>query len=398
MTQAGTLGLGPGNPIYDDMEAYTPGGANSAAVLAFLSGWTTRLHQGGYLSGVYVSDDSGVRDLVAQSGTGYTEPDELWMANWNGVQSTADANVPSNDWASHQRLHQYDGGHDESYAKVTLNIDGDYVDAATASPGSATTTFPGSGATATAPPVPALTVSPAPDGSVALTPSWNGGPAVSAWQILSGATPSGMAATTGSLGAGADPIVVHTAPPYFAARALGAAGQTLGTSPAVATPAHLTIAGSTAFVPPSGFGGVPVGCFSAAACHVAATITMGATTLLHTGNERVPVGGGLVLFQLPASARRLVRRAARGRGHRDHGARRHRAHRHAADQPGGVHDERAQPGAPGGRLTVGARHRPHRLRLQRLGRRDPHRLPFGHTVPRAADLDQRPHRPRPLRG
>jgi hypothetical protein len=40
--------------------------------------------------------------------------------------------VPSPDWASHQRIHQYDGGHDETYGGATLNIDGDYLDGATA--------------------------------------------------------------------------------------------------------------------------------------------------------------------------------------------------------------------------------------------------------------------------
>jgi hypothetical protein len=36
--------------------------------------------------------------------------------------------VPSTDWANHQRLHQYQGGHNETYNGATLNIDSDYVD------------------------------------------------------------------------------------------------------------------------------------------------------------------------------------------------------------------------------------------------------------------------------
>jgi hypothetical protein len=41
--------------------------------------------------------------------------------------------VPSGDWSNHQRLHQYQGGHDATYGGVTLNIDSDYVDAGAAS-------------------------------------------------------------------------------------------------------------------------------------------------------------------------------------------------------------------------------------------------------------------------
>lgn len=135
VTEAQSLGLGPGNPVYFDMEAYARGGGNSQAVLSFLAAWTTQLHQQGYSSGVYSSDASGISDLVSQYGTGYTEPDDIWIANWNGQQSTADPNVPSGDWPAHQRLHQYQGAHNETYGGATINIDGDYLDAVTAAAG-----------------------------------------------------------------------------------------------------------------------------------------------------------------------------------------------------------------------------------------------------------------------
>jgi hypothetical protein len=128
--------MGPGNPIYFDMEAYSRGSVNSPAVLAFLEAWTSQLHADGYKSGVYGSDYSGVSDLVSEWGTAYTEPDEIWIANWNGVKSTTDGNVPAPDWANHQRIHQYAGGHNERHGGVTLDIDGDYLDAATAAVGS----------------------------------------------------------------------------------------------------------------------------------------------------------------------------------------------------------------------------------------------------------------------
>jgi hypothetical protein len=132
VSHAEALGIPSGNPIYDDMEQYSASGSNTAAVLAFLSGWTTQLHAAGYLSGVYSSASSAITDLVRQQGTGYTEPDDIWIADWNGSQTTSDPYVPSTDWPNQQRLHQYNGGHDETYGGTTINIDADYVDGATA--------------------------------------------------------------------------------------------------------------------------------------------------------------------------------------------------------------------------------------------------------------------------
>ncbi len=135
VTKAQALGLGAGNPVYLDMEAYSRGGSNSPSVLAFIAAWTNQLHAEGYRSGVYSSDASGISDLVSQYGSGYSEPDDIWIANWNGSQSTSDSNVPSSEWSAHQRLHQYRGAHNETYGGVTINIDGDYLDAATAAAG-----------------------------------------------------------------------------------------------------------------------------------------------------------------------------------------------------------------------------------------------------------------------
>ena len=129
INQAEAEGIGPGNPLYDDMEAYNRTSTNTQAVLAFLSAWTTELHAHGYLSGVYSSANSGISDFVAAEGTGFVEPDEIWVAEWNGEQNTTSAYVPAGDWANHQRIHQYQGGHNATYGGATINIDSDYVDA-----------------------------------------------------------------------------------------------------------------------------------------------------------------------------------------------------------------------------------------------------------------------------
>jgi Domain of unknown function (DUF1906) len=144
--EAIAIGMGPGSPIYFDMEAYTRTTSASAATLTFLSSWTSQLHTLGYVSGVYSSSSSGIADLGRAVGSSYTLPDHIWTANWNGQQNTLDPYLPSTAWPSHQRIHQYRGGHDESYGLMTINIDNDYIDGATV------------GASIAAPELPPLTV------------------------------------------------------------------------------------------------------------------------------------------------------------------------------------------------------------------------------------------------
>jgi hypothetical protein len=131
VARASALGIGPGNPIYFDMEAYSRGGANTS-VLAFLAAWTTALHAAGYTSGVYSNADSGIRDLVAARSSGLAEPDDIWFAEWNGEHSAGSPYLPSGDWSNHHRLHQYSGGHDERYGGVRINVDSNFLDGATA--------------------------------------------------------------------------------------------------------------------------------------------------------------------------------------------------------------------------------------------------------------------------
>jgi hypothetical protein len=104
-------------------------------VLAFLAAWSSKLHALGYLSGVYSSTGSGIADLVGVVGTSFPEPDEIWIADWNGQPTTGDAAVPAADWVAHQRIHQYEGAHNETYGGATINVDSDAVDTATAQPG-----------------------------------------------------------------------------------------------------------------------------------------------------------------------------------------------------------------------------------------------------------------------
>jgi hypothetical protein len=139
VAQASAVAMGPGSPIYFDMEAYNPSSSTTAATLTFLEAWTNKLHSLGYVSGVYSSSGSGIADLADVVGSGYVEPDDLWIANWNNQKSTIDSVVPSNAWTAHQRIHQYAGGHPETYGGMTIDIDNDYLDGATVG----TATLPG---------------------------------------------------------------------------------------------------------------------------------------------------------------------------------------------------------------------------------------------------------------
>jgi len=131
VADAAAIGIGTGSPIYFDMEAYSRTTSATNAVLTFLSAWTTKLHELGYQSGVYSSSGSGIADLAGQLTTGYLLPDDIWTANWNNQEDTLDSVLPETAWANHQRIHQFRGGHNDTYGGTTLNIDSDYVDGAT---------------------------------------------------------------------------------------------------------------------------------------------------------------------------------------------------------------------------------------------------------------------------
>ena len=301
VSEAAALGLGQGNPIYYDMENYSRTSTSSAAVLTFLQAWTNGLHLAGYASGVYSSELSGVEDLVAEQGSGYIEPDDLWIANWNGEQSTADDQVPVADWADHQRMHQYRGGHTDDYGGTSIDIDSDYVDAATASPGTGTLTT-------TIAAAPTVSVAPQADGSIDLAPSWAGESGVNEWRVLAGTSPTALA-TMLTVPASQHTIVTHNADAYFEVQALNASGQQLGSSGTVATRPHVAMFGESAFVPRRGPGGLPAECFGISGCKVSATIVSGHTRLVQTGLQRVAAGGGILHFPLGPTAHRLVARA-----------------------------------------------------------------------------------------
>ena len=126
VTQAGDLGIPAGTPIIYDMEAYR-GGCGSE-VTTFLSAWDSELHARGYVAAIYESF-SNISDLVGAAGR-MTEPDVIHYADWDGHATTKSSYMPSNMWVHDQRIHQYAGGHNETYDSTTINIDNDVLDVA----------------------------------------------------------------------------------------------------------------------------------------------------------------------------------------------------------------------------------------------------------------------------
>jgi uncharacterized protein YraI len=136
ITKAKALGLLPGSALYADVEHYDRTDASCiTAVRRYVSAWTKTLHASGYLAGVYVHQDSGLRDLSASyNSTSYARPDAVWMARWDGNSSLTNwPTAPNNQWAVHQRAKQYQGDHTETWDGVTLSIDSDSLNAPVAS-------------------------------------------------------------------------------------------------------------------------------------------------------------------------------------------------------------------------------------------------------------------------
>lgn len=121
--RAAALGLGPGSALYFDMEAYDNRNADCRRdVLNFVSAWTLRLHERGYVSGYYSSLDSGIDDVLKAAGSRLL-PDALWYARWDDRPVTSgDGAIPDGAWLG-RRVHQYSGNVKETYGGVAITID-----------------------------------------------------------------------------------------------------------------------------------------------------------------------------------------------------------------------------------------------------------------------------------
>ena len=129
---ASRLGIVPGSTLWYDLEAYDISRTDCReSALAFISGWTTKLHALGYVSGVYSSAASGIKALddarVNRPGT-WTLPDRIWIADWDQNANTSSRYVRSDGWQSGGRVKQYRGDHTETHGGVTIAIDSNFLD------------------------------------------------------------------------------------------------------------------------------------------------------------------------------------------------------------------------------------------------------------------------------
>jgi photosystem II stability/assembly factor-like uncharacterized protein len=131
ISAANALGLST-SIVYYDMENYNSGDATcKAAVNSFINGWVQRMHSSSFLAGVYGSATN------ANSGwaTIANVPNNVWIALWNGVASTTGLSpLPDSLWSNSQRIHQYAGGHNETWGGITFNIDNDIENGRVAAP------------------------------------------------------------------------------------------------------------------------------------------------------------------------------------------------------------------------------------------------------------------------
>jgi peptidoglycan hydrolase-like protein with peptidoglycan-binding domain len=124
-------GIGRRSTLWYDLEHFdiTRRHCRESA-LSLVSAWTRKLHDLGYRSGFYSSASSGIRmldDSRRDRSDSYTLPDQIWLADWNGKANTRSEFIPHEGW-SRARVHQYRGGHDETYGGVTINVDSNFMD------------------------------------------------------------------------------------------------------------------------------------------------------------------------------------------------------------------------------------------------------------------------------
>jgi len=129
---AQALGIVPGSTLWYDLEGYDVTNSTCReSSLWFLSAWTQQLHALGYVSGVYSSAGSGIKSLddarVLRPGT-FTLPDQIWIARWDGQANTSTSYIREDGWRPGGRAKQFQGGHNETWGGVTINIDRNYLE------------------------------------------------------------------------------------------------------------------------------------------------------------------------------------------------------------------------------------------------------------------------------
>jgi peptidoglycan hydrolase-like protein with peptidoglycan-binding domain len=128
---AKALGIVPGSTLWYDLEGFDARNTHCReSALAFLSAHTRQLHDLGYVSGVYSSAGSGIKaldDARVHRPQAFDLPDRIWLARWDGVDNTSSSYLREDGWRPGHRVKQYQGGHDETWGGVRINIDRNFL-------------------------------------------------------------------------------------------------------------------------------------------------------------------------------------------------------------------------------------------------------------------------------
>ena len=129
---ADALGIAPRSTLWYDIEGFDATNTRCReSTLAFLSGWTFKLHELNYVSGVYSSAGSGIKildDARVNRPDAFNLPDMIWLARWDGMANTGSSYIRADGWRPGGRVKQYQGGHNETWGGVTINIDRNFLD------------------------------------------------------------------------------------------------------------------------------------------------------------------------------------------------------------------------------------------------------------------------------
>lgn len=129
---AAALGIAPGSTIWYDLEAFDLTNTSCReSALRFVSAWVKQIEARGYVSGFYSSASSGIKMLddarITRPGQ-FALPKNIWIARWDGIANTSTTYISEEGWRPGGRMKQYQGGHNETWGGVTINIDRNYLD------------------------------------------------------------------------------------------------------------------------------------------------------------------------------------------------------------------------------------------------------------------------------
>lgn len=126
------LGIAGGSTMFYDLESFDISKkACRDSAMWFVSAFAHRVHVLGYRAGYYSSASTGIKAMYAvkhANPRGFVYPDQIWIGDWNGAAGVSTRYIPNSAWSPHRRVKQYQGGHNETYGGVKINIDRDYLD------------------------------------------------------------------------------------------------------------------------------------------------------------------------------------------------------------------------------------------------------------------------------